>query len=273
LTNPKAQRKLETEIFFELAIIYCMLVSLGFPGNLTNVVGESMEKILEYGAFALELVLIMFSSSGAWQDIELLRLDKKYWVMYLFVFSCFGISMLVSYDKKAQFITCARLVVTMMFVIWLQERYSLFEILQMVCIAQGAFVLITIFFIIVFPGYGFSDEEGQAHALVGLYQTKNACGTELDFGIVMTVLLLHEKRKLNKRELKWWLLLIVQIVLLLMCRATGAIITVAFAVLSIYLFKPVRVPLGLMYITVNIVFLFCMLALMPLFEDMLVAMG
>lgn len=273
MTNINNQRKLETEIFFELAIIYSFLVSLGFPGNLAKIVGESMETILEYGAFVLELVLIMFSSGGSWQDVELLHLDRKYWVMYLYVFSCFGISMLVTFDKKAQIITCVRLVVTMMFVIWLQERYSLFEILQMVCIAQGAFVLITVFFILVFPGYGFSDEEGQVHALVGLYQTKNACGTELDFGIVMTVLLLHEKRKLNKRELRWWMLLLVQLVLLFMCQATGAIITVIFAVLAIYLFKPVRVPLGLMYITVNVVFLFCMLALMPLFEDMLVAMG
>jgi len=267
------KRSLETEIIFELAIIYCLLVSLGFPGTLTKVIGESMEKILEYLAFGLELLLLMFSSGDSWQDIELLHLDKKYWVMYLYVFSCFGISMLVTYDKRAQIITCVRFAVTMFFVIWLQERYSLREILEMVCIAQGAFVLVTLFFIVVFPHYGFSDAEGQTHALVGLYSTKNACGTELVFGIIMTVLLLHETHLGNGRKLKWWLLLITQLVLLFMCKATGALYTMVLAILSIYVLQNLRLPLGLIYITINVVFLFCMLALMPFFEDMLIAMG
>ena len=90
MTDPRNQRKRETEVFFELAIIFSFLVSLGFPGNLTNVMGESMEKLLEYGAFFLELLLLMFSSSDSWQDIELIHLNRKYWAMYLYVFSCFA---------------------------------------------------------------------------------------------------------------------------------------------------------------------------------------
>lgn len=273
MTDPRNQRKRETEVFFELAIICSMLVSLGFPGNLTNVMGESVGKLLEYGAFALEILLLMFSSSDSWQDIELIHLNRKYWAMYLYVFSCFGISMLVTYDAKAQIITCVRLVVTLLFVIWLQERYSIRELLEMICIAQGAFVLFTLLFMIFFPSQAYSDLEEQNHALIGLYPAKNACATELVFGIVMTVLLLCEKQKTRRRELTWWGLLLVQIVLLLMCRATGANITVTCAVLAMFVFPNQRLPLGLIYIVVNVVFLFCMLTLMPYFEGMLIAMG
>lgn len=273
MVNTYQTRNRETDILFEMAVIYSLLVSLGFPGSLTSIVGESMEKLLEYTAFGLELLLLMISGSETWQDVELLHLDKKYAGLYLFVFSCFGISMLVTSDAKAQAITCARLVVTLLFVIWLQERYRLREVLEMACIAQGAFVFITLCFIVFFPGYAFSDAEGQAHALVGLFQTKNACATELDFGIVMTVLLLFEKRNQRQIELKWWALLFLQLVLLFMCQATGGIVTIVFAVLAILLLQNVRLPLGLIYITVNVLFLFCMLALMPYFEDVLVAMG
>ena len=273
MVNRYNQRKRETDILFELAVIFSLFVALGFPGKLEDLYGESLGKAMEYGAFALEITVLMLSSGGSWQDIELIHFDKKYAAMYLFVFSCFGISMLVTYDSRLQLITCLRLVVTLLFAIWLQEKYRLTEILEMFCISQGAFVFATLAFIVIYPQYAFSDAEGQSHALVGLYQTKNACGTELDFGIVMTVLLLHEKRKARRPEMKWWLLLFVQLILLFLCEATGALITVAFAILSIYLFQYARFPLGLIYITVNVVFLFCMLAFMPMFEDMLIAMG
>lgn len=273
MTDPRNQRKRETEVFFELAIIFSFLVSLGFPGNLTNVMGESMEKLLEYGAFFLELLLLMFSSSDSWQDIELIHLNRKYWAMYLYVFSCFGISMLVTYDMKAQAITCVRLVVTLLFVIWLQERYSIRELLEMLCIAQGALVLFTLLFMVIFRSQAYSNMEDQNHALIGLFETKNACATELVFGIVVTVLLLREKQGSRRRELHWWVLLLIQIVLLLMCQAMGANITALLAVLSIFVFPNQRLPLGLVYISANVVFLFCMLALMPYFENMLVAMG
>ena len=273
MTDPRNQKKRETEVFFELAIIFSMLVSLGFPGNLKNVAGESIEKMLEYGAFALELLLLMFSSAGSWQDIELIHLNRKYWAMYLYVFTCFGISMLVTYDARSQIITCVRFAVTLLFVIWLQERYSIRELLEMICIAQGAFVLFTLAFMVIFRSRAYSNMEDQNHALIGLFETKNACATELVFGIVMTVLLLREKRGTRRRELHWWVLLLIQTVLLLMCQAMGAVITVIVAVLSIFVFPDRRLPLGLAYITVNVVFLFCMLALMPYFEDMLVAMG
>lgn len=273
MTRSDTQRRLETDIYFELGTVFCLLVSLGFPGSFSIVLGESVEKLMEYGAFLLEIVMLLFASGGVWQDVELLHLDKKYVGMYLYVFSCFAVSLMVTDDVKAQTITCLRLVVTLLFVIWLQERFRMSAMLELFGIAQGAFVLATLAFIVLYPQYAYSDAEGQAHALVGLYQTKNACATELDFGIIMVVLLIHEKARMHRIELRWWLLLLIQVVLLFMCQATGAIITIVFSVLVLFIFKKIRLPLGLLYITINVVFLFCMLALMPLFEDVIVAMG
>ena len=273
MTRRENLRRVENSVYVELAVIFCLLVSLGFPGSLTKVVGESFGKLMEYGAFLVEIGLLLFSSAGSWQEIELLHLDKKYAALYLFVFSCFAVSMLVTFDRKLQFITCARLVVTLLFVIWLQERYRFETLLELICMAQGIFILATLAFMLRYPQHAYSSDEGFSNALVGLYHTKNACGTQLDFGIAMVALLLSEKLKSRRTPLRWWVLLFVQVVLLLMCRATGAFLTAVVTLLPIFFFRHIRVPLALVYITANIVFLFCMLALMPYFEDMLVAMG
>ena len=273
MTRSENLRRVENSVYTELAVVFCLLVSLGFPGSLTNVVGETVGKMMEYAAFLIEIALILFAGADTWQDVELIRLDRKYAALYIYVFFCFGLSMLVTFDRKAQIITCSRLVVTLMFVIWLQERYRLETLLELICMAQGAFVLVTILFILRYPQYAYLSTEDYTHALVGLYETKNACGTQLDFGIAAVILLLREKRRHRQVPLRWWLLLAVQIVLLLMCKATGAIITAIVTLLPIYFFRHVRLPLALVYITVNIVFLFCMLTLMPYFEDILVAMG
>ena len=266
-------RRIESSVYIELAIVFCLLVSLGFPGSLTKVVGEAAETLMEYSAFIIEIALILFSGAEVWQDIELVHLDRKYAALYFYVFFCFGESMLVTFDRRAQIITCSRLAVTLFFIIWLQERYRLETLLELICIAQGIFVLATLLFIVRYPQHAFLSTDDYSHALVGLYETKNACGTELDFGIACVVLLLREKLRRHQPPLRWFLFLLVQIVLLFMCKATGAVITAVVTLLPIFFFPHIRLPLGLIYITANIVFLFCMLTLMPYFEDILVAMG
>lgn len=273
MTSSQRRRELESDIFFELGSVFCLLVALGFPGSLTKVLGESIQKLMEYGAFLLEIAMILMASGSTWQDVELLHLDRHYTAIYIFVFSCFGISMLVTYDRSEQFITCFRLVVTMLFAIWLQERYRLDNLLELICLAQGILVLVTLLFIVRHPEYAFSDAEGESHALVGIYNTKNACATELDLGIAMTVLQLQMRWKRGQTVLRWWALLAVQLILLISCKATSAFITALLIMLPLFVLRRVRLPLGLIYITVNIVFLFSMLSLMPVFENMLVAMG
>ena len=264
---------LEKNIIIELTIVFCLLVSLGFPGNFTVIYGEKAGKLLEYLGFLAEILLIMMSSGETWQDVELLHLDKKYAALYLYVLFTFGQSMLVTAYPKEQVITCLRLVVTLFFVIWLQEKFKLEQILEMFNIAQGVFILATLFFMARHPGMAYESGKTFSHALNGLYPSKNICATEFGFGIIMNVLLINIKFRKRQLKRRWLILLFVQLVLLFMCQATGPVITMILAVLSVFVFPRQRLPLGLIYITVNVVFLFAMLTMMPLFEGVITAMG
>ena len=266
------RERIQTAVVFELMVVFCLLVSLEFPGNYGLIYGEKLGKLMEYGAFGLELILLATCNADSWQSIELLRVDKRYTILYFFVLFLFAESMMVSSAKSEQAITCLRLVVTLLFMIWLQEHYSVEQILEMTCIAQGIFVMATLFFMLRHPGMAYESGSSFTHAFKGLYATKNSCATELGFGIIMTVQLLWIEQRRRKLAPRWFILLFVQFILLLMCKATGPLITVFIALIPM-LIRRVRLPLGLIYITVNIVFLFSMLALMPLFEGMLTAMG
>lgn len=257
----------------ELMVVFCMLTALGFPGSFSKVYGERIETLMEYGSFLLEIVLILATSAGNWQEIELIHLEKKYTVLYLYVAFTFAESMLVTSDPSKQVITCLRLMVTLFFVIWLQNQFSLDQILEMFCIAQGIFVLFTLLLMIRHRQLAYETTADFTNALCGLYETKNACATELDFGIIMTVCLIS--RKIKKRTMSLWMfaLLVVQCFLLVLCQATGAIVTAVVAFLPVFFLRKIRLNLGLCYIVANILFLFSMLTLMPLFESLIVAMG
>lgn len=266
------QERMRTAVVFEMMIVFCLLVSLEFPGNYEKIYGEKLGKIMEYGAFGMEIILLMTCNADSWQSLELLHVDKKYTMLYFYVIFLFVESMLVTSFKSEQFITCMRLLVTLLFMIWLQERYSMEQILELLCIAQGIFICTTLLFMLRHSGYAYESGSGYSHALNGIYPTKNSCATELGFGIIMTVQLIQVKRRKRMLTRRWLVLLLVQCVLIFMCQATGPVLTVLIALIPMTI-KRTRLPLGLIYIAVNVAFLFCMLTLMPLFEDLLVAMG
>lgn len=272
IQRKRRNEQIKTAVLFEMMIIFCLLVSLEFPGNLEKIYGEKLGKLMEYGAFGLEVIMLMTCNADSWDSVELLHLSKRYTILYLYVLFLFGESMLVTSYKSEQVITCVRLMVTLLFMIWLQERYSVEQILQMICIAQGIFVITTLFFMVRHSSLAYESGSTYNHALNGLYPTKNSCATELGYGIIMTVQLIREKSRRKMLSMGWIILLLVQIALLFMCQATGPIITVLIALTPLML-RRLRLPLGLIYITANILFLFCMLSLMPYFEEVLNAMG
>lgn len=268
------RRSTGASILIEMSVIFCLLVSLGFPGQLEVMIGSSLEKMVEYAAFGLEILVMILSSGNTWQDIQLIHLDKKYLVLYAYVGILFVVSMLVTSFPSDQFITCARLLVTLLFAIWMQEFFHLDQILELFCCAQALFVLATIFFMIRYPNYAYESGSGYSHALCGLNPAKNANATEISFGILLTIMLMGRKIKTRRGPVfRWLVLLSVQGVLLIMCQCTGALFCTLIAVFPLMLKDKFRLPWGLIYITVNIVFLFVALTLMPLFEDIIVAMG
>lgn len=262
-------------ILVQLMIVICLLVSLGFPGSLTELLGDKMGKMIEYFGFGIEILVILLSSASNWKEIELLHLEKKFSVMYAYVIFTFVESMLVTIYPKEQFITCIRLIVTLLFAIWLVQHCPLEKVVSLIAYAQGVFILITVLFMIRYPGMAYESSSHFTNAFTGLYNTKNACASELVFGIIINVLMIRQQFRKKKLSFWWVILLAVQIGLLLLCQATGAVLTliVAFLSLIIYLRTKIRVPLGLVYIVGNILFLFLMLTLMPLFSDLIISLG
>ena len=269
------EKPFSESILVQLMIIVCLLVSLGFPGSLTEILGDRMGKMIEYIGFGIEILVILFSSASNWKEIELLHLEKKFSVIYVYVVFIFIESMFVTIYPKEQFISCMRLIVTLLFAIWLVQHCPLEKVVTLIAYAQGVFILITILFMIRYPGMAYESSSHFTNAFTGLYNTKNACASELVFGIIINVLMIRQQFRKRKLSFWWVILLAVQVGLLLMCQATGAVITlvVAFVSLIIYLRIKVRVPLGIVYIVGNMVFLFLTLTLMPLFSDLITSLG
>lgn len=257
----------------DIFVIFAILVSLGFPGNFVNVFGERIESIMEYAAFFTEIAVMLLSSGENWADIRVINLSSKYMAQYLFILIIFVESMLVSDSPRTQFITCARLSVTMFFAIWLQEQYSFSNLLKVLCMAQGVFVAFTVIFILLYPGIAFYDTNGTTNILRGLCARKNDCALELDFGIILFITLMKEGRKQKEYKPWWGIVLLLQFLLLVLCQATGAMLSLVVICALLLVPDELRLPIGYLYVIGSVLFLVSVLTIMPLFEDFITALG
>lgn len=250
----------------ELLVVFAILISLGFPGNYALAYGEQLETVMVYAVFIVEILAMLLSSGGSWLDIQIINLDRKYIVMYLFAAVIFIESMLVTQDKGLEFITCTRLAVTLLFVIWLQEQFEFERMVELICIAQVLFLIFTLLFTSQYFSYAFSGGRPFAEPFIGLYSTKNTCAAELAFGIILIAFLIRQRLH-NGRQYFWWMVIeAVQIALILMCQATGAMVCTVCVLVLFFFLKYIRLPLGWIYISGSILFLFLTLTLMPAFE-------
>ena len=133
----------------ELLVVFAILISLGFPGNYALVYGERFEMIMVYAIFIAEILAMLLSSGESWLDIQIINLDKKYAVMFIFAGVIFAESMLVTEYKNLEFISCTRLVVTLFFVIWLQEKFEFKRMVELIGIAQVLFLIFTLLFTVL----------------------------------------------------------------------------------------------------------------------------
>ncbi len=254
----------------ELLVVFAILISLGFPGNYVVVYGEQLEITLAYAAFLIEILAMLLSSGGSWLDVQIVNLDKKYSMLYLFVVVVFIESMLVTRYRPLQFITCTRLAVTVLFVIWLQSQFDFERMIELICIAQVLFVICNLLFAVQYPNMAFERETG---AFLGLCEAKNVCASELSFGIIVLWVFLWQKYRKKEIHFIWFLILLLQILLLFMCQATGALVCTICVCFLFFVFVSVRLPVGWMFIALSILFLFLTLTLMPAFAWIIELLG
>ncbi len=262
LNDNSEQRDIKIEVF----IVFALLVSLGFPGNFTEIYGDNMGMVMEYGAFFAEILAMLFSSGRSWMDVQIINLDRKYGVLYLFVTILFIESMAVTRYPSLQAITCIRLAVTLLFAIWLQEQYSFQRVVELLCMAQAIFIFCALVYIFLYPSKAFESGSTYINALRGLYSTKNTFASELCFGILLMSFLVRQKLKAFKTCRIWLIFLAIQVVLLIMCQATGPLLCLAASLLMLFIPGRIRLPLGWLYAACSTIFLFAALTLMPAFE-------
>ena len=67
------------QTLIDLALVFVvLLVSMGFPGQYTRLLGSASSTLLEYTAFGLQLVLMLFSSGkGGVMELRLLDIKPK----------------------------------------------------------------------------------------------------------------------------------------------------------------------------------------------------
>ena len=104
-------------------MVLILLVSMGFPGRYTRLLGGSSSTLLEYGTFGLQLVLMLFSSGrDGVMSIKLLDLKQRYTAVYYMAVVFFADSMFVTRYPSEQIITCVRFTVTILFALWMDGK-------------------------------------------------------------------------------------------------------------------------------------------------------
>ncbi len=259
-------------------VVLCLLCRLGFPGTLAESYGF-LTPLFDYGSSALELLLVFLAGAENIGEIRLLDLKKKYGLIYTMMAILAVQSFLVTSDRKAEFTTCLRLLITVIFALWMADYYEAKHLLELICRAQGLYVAINLLLFFVFRQYGYYyDEEGR-YFFCGLANRKNALGEEMAFCLVLLVTLLCLKRR-EKEKISWylWLILGAQLFLLLETTAVGALFTALVPILYILLHDRMqgrlpRLHWSYIYILVSVGFLVVALTVLPVLSPVFAYFG
>ena len=274
MTQNLQKQNLCTSPLWDGVVVLTILCALGFPGRLGEAMGSGVNLLLQYLPFVLQLLVMLFSSADRAEELQLIHLEKKYLPVYLMLLGWFGLSMLVTSFPKEQFIACTRFTVTAFFALWMSERYDPERLLKMTLYAEMLFVCSTLLSVLLFPRASFSYEAGE-RALRGICPSKNSCAYVLSFGLVMQAAFarVQGSRKLPRFFAATFLL---QAILLILCRSTGATLFALLVILYLLVLEPRmrhRLNLAWVYIVGSVGFLIMALTVLPLFEPLLRLIG
>ena len=266
-----------TQFRTEIVIVFIFLGSIGFPGTYRQIFGGFIETLYEYLSFLMQIVIMLTSSGETVMDVKLLDMKPKYRAIYQFMIFTFAESMLVTDVPKAQVVTSLRLSVTILFAIWLVEHFTLNRILKLFSYAQVLLDLAIVGIIVLRPGIAFQSGDTYSHALRGVYEAKNALASELAFGLIVMFLHIVSEAEEEKNLSPFWLAAIAfQGILLLMAKATGALLISMLLPMYFLIFRKLRdlrLPLGWLYVAGSVGFLVFAFTILPLFAPLLESMG
>ena len=253
----------------EILIVFIFLGSIGFPGTYRKIFGAFVQTLYEYLSFLLQIAIMLRSSGENIMDVRLLDIKPRYSPIYQFMVFVFAESMLITTTRSAQLVTCLRLSVTILFSIWLVENLSLHRIIKLFSFAQVLLNLAIIGIIVLRPGLAFQSGDTFSHALRGVYEAKNAMASELAFGLViLSLYVIDEAKEKNRFSAFWLAAMALQIILLLMAKATGALLISVMIALYHFVFgklQDLRLPLGWIYVICSVGFLIFAFTILPLF--------
>lgn len=278
MNKTKGMAQKNNETWYPVIVVMVLLNSMGFPGNYELVFGEMISTIVDYGCFLMEIFIMLISSGDDLLDIKIINLEKRYKGIYLVVAVFVIESMAVTRYPGLQLITCLRLATTVAFVLWICSEYEEEEILRLICIAQTLFVFSTVIFLGLRPGVAFNSISGEL-SFVGLYTTKNSAAGELCFGIIMFLIFFKNQRRQKKDISKvLYLSFVLQMVMIVLCHAAGAILTLVFTVIYLFVWmdklgEERRIPLAWMFLLGSVGFLVAALTILPLFSGLFELIG
>lgn len=257
--------------------MFIFLGSIGFPGTYSKILGGVFNTLYEYLSFFVQIALMLMFSGNTLLDVKLLDLKPHNWPIYQFLVFVFVESMLVTHTPGAQLITCLRLSVTIFFSIWLTEHLSLSRIIKLFCYAQVLLNLSILGIIVLRPSVAFQNGDTYFHALRGVYEAKNAMASELSAGFILMFLHLITEIRENQKVSPFWLgAIALQVILLLMAKATGALLTSLMILLYFLIFEKLQdlyLPLGWIYVVCSLGFLVFAFTILPLFAPILARLG
>lgn len=277
-SRPHASIARTSPVARHTVVLLVFLFALGFPGELVTLFGGTrLSMLMQYAIFALQIGFMLITSGDSLMEIKIIDLKKEYTPLYIMLGVFFLTSMAVTHDIAPQFISCLRFSVTALFALWVVNWYDVKHILLFTIRAQAIIVVLCLLFMFL-PSRGWAMMDG-ARCFIGIFPGKNVCGAQMAFGLTMQVALLRIKWAEGEHPgVLFYALLLCQLMMLLLTRAMGSLLSAGIPIAAILLMRSDRgllrrLPLGWMYVLGSVGFLFFALNLMPLLEPLLASLG
>lgn len=247
----KKQNTIELEILYNGLIF---ITFFGGPGRLADSFFLSFDAI--YRMLALVMIIVQLLLYYKKSDLSI-NINKRY--IFLFLGIVIYSSVANSNNYLISLEEFGKLIITIAYAIFLVNNFSIKNILKMSLIAQFWITIMNCYLLFFESARAFDSYYG---AFIGIYTTKNNLAYSLAFGLLLSLLFLSNYRKTDKSFAgKVVILVVVQLILIFKCMATGPIISLIVVTLCVYLLEKRKKNINLAYwfIGINTVFIFLLI--------------